>query len=101
MAAKKVNPEETNVMVGETEEFNSQASTDEKPRRSENSIKTGKVVNTKYATLRRMPSANAQAVASLRFGDKAEIIEEITGFYKIKTSKGLIGYISSNYFKEE
>lgn len=76
-------------------------SADEKPKRSDAS-RVGRVVNTRYARLRKTPAANAQVVKSMKFGEKGEIIGEITGFYKIRTfEESLTGYISSNYFEEE
>lgn len=100
MSRKTTNVEE--VTMNETIETNNdQVSIDEKPRSSGNS-KTGKVINTKFARLRKTPSANGQVVATMKFGEKAEILAKIPGFYKVETRDDKrVGYISSNYFEEE
>lgn len=63
---------------------------------------TGKVINTRFVSLRKSPSSSSSVLEILSFGDSADILERLEGFYKIKTKKSnRIGFISSNYFKED
>lgn len=81
---------------------NSRASADEEPKRSEVS-KIGKVSNTQYARVRKIPSSSSMIMAVLEEGDKVEIVQtqrEIVGYYKVRLDDGRIGYISSQYLKE-
>lgn len=65
------------------------------------SPKTGKAVNSRYVRVRRGPSGSAQVVVTMNAGDKAEILDRLPGFYKIRTKDGHVGFVASNYFKEE
>lgn len=74
---------------------------DEVLKKSERS-KRGMAVNSRYIQVRKIPSGSAQVVAIMNAGDKAEILDRIDGFYKIKTDKGNhIGYVASQYFVED
>lgn len=64
--------------------------------------KTGKAANSKYVQIRRGPSPNSQIVANMSCGDTAIILDRVSGYYRIQTEKeGNVGYVSSNYFKED
>ena len=63
---------------------------------------TGIAVNSKYVRVRKSPSANAQVVTVIDCGSRATILERVDGFYKVRVDDGgYIGYIASNYFKED
>lgn len=64
--------------------------------------KTGKAVNSKYVQIRKGPSSSSQIVANMSCGDVGFILDRVTGYYRIQTEKGNhVGYVSSNYFKED
>lgn len=62
--------------------------------------KTGKAFNSRYVQVRKVPSSNAPVVETMKLGDQAEILEKLPGFYKIKIGNH-IGFVASNYFKED
>lgn len=63
---------------------------------------TGVAANAKYVRVRKGPSGSAQVVAVMTSGEGAEILEKIKGYYKIRTNRGNhIGYVASNYFRED
>lgn len=65
-------------------------------------LATGRVCNSKYVNLRKIPRANGPVIGVLEFGDEAQILEKQPGFYHIVTTKGRkTGYIAEHYFKED
>lgn len=64
------------------------------------SSKAGKVINTQYAHVRKVPAANSQVVSVIKSGDEVEILDKTDGFYEVKTSSGDLGFIPSTYLKE-
>lgn len=94
---------ETEVVETEAEpvEDNSQVPADEEPEVSEKP-KTGKVANSRYVPLRENPSGSSNVITVMKVGDAAEILDRVTGYYKIKTNKDhRVGFVSSTYFRED
>ena len=56
------------------------------------------VTSTRNLNLRKEPNTTSEVLTSLPTGTKAELLEEIEGWYKINY-KGRVGYISSDYAK--
>lgn len=82
-------------------ENNSQVPTDEGSKAS-GRAKTGTAINARYVRVRKGASASSQVVVVMNAGDRAEILDRIPGFYKIKTLNGdYVGFVSSNYFTED
>lgn len=63
--------------------------------------KTGTVVNTSYVYVRKSPDLESEHMEIMRKGDKVAIIGRSGKFYKVGTSVNPIGYISSEFLKEE
>lgn len=63
--------------------------------------KNGTVINSLNVKVRKKPTYEAEVVEVLRKGDKVTITGRIGGFYKISTSVNRVGYISSDFIKEE
>lgn len=79
----------------------SQASAEEKSKGS-GKPKTGKAANSRYVQVRKGASGSASVVTTMNLGEEAEILDYIPGFYKIKTKKGgYVGFVASQYFKED
>ena len=86
--------------AAQTEE-NGQVLADEEPKVF-GKPKTGHVINSKYVRVRKTPSGSAQVATVAEYGDAAEILEKIPGFYKVRTCKnGVVGFIPSDYFQED
>lgn len=80
---------------------NGQVPTDEGSKAS-GKAKTGTAANSRYVRVRKVPAANSQVVAVMNAGEKAEILDRIPGFYKVRTVKGgHVGFVASNYFMED
>lgn len=80
---------------------NSQASAEEKSKVS-GKPKTGKAANARYVAVRKGASASSPVATTMTLGDEAEILDRIPGYYKIKIKNGgHVGFVSSNYFKED
>jgi hypothetical protein len=62
--------------------------------------RTGKIVNAKFVRFRKAPSTTADVIAVLSEGDTAEIIGKVRGYYKVYI-KNEIGFVASQYFKED
>lgn len=87
-------------------DYNENGSSLEDPARAENSnengVSIGTATNSKYIRLRDFPSPKAAVITYLANGDKAEIIERGTNYYKVKVeATGEIGYVDIKYFKED
>lgn len=61
----------------------------------------GIIVNSTTVNLRTEPSTNSNIVAILARGDKIQILEQNGEFYKVQTSENKIGFIHSNFCKED
>lgn len=95
MGRKTTGVEETMI----TENVNGRSPVDAGSKQPD--AKTGKVVNGKQVRVRKMPSQSSDVVTLLAAGETAEILERLPGWYKIQIpSKGITGYIASNYFQE-
>lgn len=92
------------IIDDEKYEENSQVPTDEEPRVSRKpktgKNKKGKIVKSRYVRVYRGPSTSYPVVATMSIGDRASILDRISGYYKIR-KEDLVGYVSSNYFEEE
>lgn len=63
---------------------------------------TGSAINSKYVRVREAPSSKAAVVTFMAEGDTADILGARLNYYKIRVHKtNEVGYISSEYFKEE
>lgn len=94
---------ETAVERGRTESVaeNSQVPAGEESRVS-GKPNTGTACNSRYVRVRKLPSGSAQVVTIMNSGDKAEILDRIPGFYKVRViNGGHVGFVSSNYFTED
>ena len=60
----------------------------------------GRVSNTQYARVLKIPSSSAAVMVVLDEGDEVRILKKIDGYYKVELDNGKVGYISSNYLKE-
>lgn len=106
---------EKDVFYQTTEETQDSVNLDQKDTKQENrrtssgkeskgsrKPKTGKAANSKYVQVRKGPSSSAQVLTAMSLGDRAVILDRLPGYYKIKTENGgYVGYVSSNYFKED
>lgn len=63
--------------------------------------KNGIVVNSLFVNVRREPSMKSDVVNVLRRGDSVQILDKTDGFYKINVGLIGIGYISSDFIREE
>jgi hypothetical protein len=63
--------------------------------------KTAKVTTTPtgWLRLREEPNLNGKELAKLNVGDEVQILEETTGWTKVKTTAALTGWVSSDYLK--
>lgn len=74
----------------------------EKGSKGSRKPKTGKATNSKFVRIRKGASVNSPVVAVINLGDRAEILDRVPGYYKVKTEKeGHVGFVSSNYFEED
>lgn len=88
-------------MDDELREKNNQVPVDEEPKET-GKPKTGKAANSRYVRLRKGPSSSAQVITNMNLGEEAIILDRLPGYYKIQTEKGgHVGYVASNYFKED
>lgn len=79
----------------------SQVPADEEPKVAEKS-KTGSACNARYVRVHKTASGGSPVVIVMKEGESAEILEQFTGFYKIRVlNSGHVGFVSSNYFKED
>lgn len=99
MAGRK--KKEVTTIVEEVSETNNQVPVDEEPEVS-SKPKTGIASGAKYIHVLDRPRVGAKVVVVMDAGDRGEIIDKVPGFYKIRVvEKDRVGFISSNYFKEE
>lgn len=78
-----------------------QAPTLEEPKDS-GKPKTGKAANSRYVRVRKAPSSSAQVVTTMNVGDQAQILNRIPGYYEVRVLKnGHVGFVASNYFRED
>lgn len=58
-------------------------------------------VTTTCVNVRKYPSTSANILEVLTSGEPVEILKEEKGFYNVKTPKGRVGYIVSDFVKKE
>lgn len=63
--------------------------------------KTGRVINAKHVRIRKTPSLDASVLGVISEGESAIILGRVSKFYKIQSEKGITGYITTEYFKED
>lgn len=64
--------------------------------------KNGIVCNAKHVNVREQPFKTAGIAGTVKEGEKVTILSGPTnGFYKIAARAGRVGYLSSNFCKEE
>lgn len=61
--------------------------------------KYGIVINSSYVNLRRIPDLSSEVVKILNRGDKVEILEHLSNFYRVRFAE-VVGYISSKFCEE-
>lgn len=97
---KKVKNMETEILrdevVEEVTESPAPVETNGSPK-----TRTGVVILTSYVRVRQAASMESEVLEVLRGGDKVVILGKKNGFYEVKTSNNPIGYISSDFLKEE
>ncbi|MCF6178463.1 MAG: TIGR04211 family SH3 domain-containing protein [Geopsychrobacter sp.] len=59
------------------------------------------VSDTLIVTVRTLPAKTSKILATVQTGAPLEILESVKGFHKIRTSKGVEGYIRSQYVTKE
>lgn len=100
MAGRK-KKEVTTVVEEENVKVNNQAPVDEDPEVA-SKPKTGYSHGAKYIHVTDRPRSLGKVIAVMANGDRGEIIARIPGYYKIRVvGKDCVGFISSNYFKED
>lgn len=63
--------------------------------------KNGTVCNSDFVRVRKAASGTSEVLATLTRGEKVEILDVEDGFKKIRFYGNEIGYISSNFCKED
>ena len=63
--------------------------------------KNGIVANTLFVNVRKHPRGDAEKLSTMRRGEKVMILGKVGGFYKVSIGHDEIGYISSDFVKEE
>lgn len=62
----------------------------------------GTITNTIWLNVRKRPVRDSEVVDLIQRGDKVEILEQLPEHYKVRVkNSGKIGYIPSNFCKEE
>lgn len=57
----------------------------------------GTVVDCKLLNVRREANAACEILTRIEEGDTVRILDEMKGFYKVQTNKGIIGFCMYNY----
>lgn len=57
----------------------------------------GTVVDCKLLNVRREANAACEILTRIKEGDTVRILDEMNGFYKVQTNKGIIGFCMYNY----
>lgn len=63
--------------------------------------KNGIVINSPFVNLRTSPSLDSRVIGMLRRGDKVEILQKGSKFYKVVDDKQHEGYVASPYIMED
>lgn len=59
--------------------------------------KIGSVIDCKLLNVRREPNVASNILTRIKEGETVRILDEINGFYKVQTNKGIIGFCMWNY----
>lgn len=62
---------------------------------------TVKQTSTGFLRLRDQPSTRGKEIGRLSSGDTVTLVEELSGWYKVKTDKEVEGYVSSSYVEKQ
>ena len=57
----------------------------------------GSVIDGKLLNVRREPNMTANILTRVEEGETVRILDEMNGFYKVQTNKGIIGFCMWNY----
>lgn len=57
----------------------------------------GSVIDCKLLNIRREPNMTANILTRIEEGETVRILDEMKGFYKVQTNKGIIGFCMWNY----
>lgn len=57
----------------------------------------GTVIDCKLLNVRREPNMTANILTRIEEGETVRILDEMKGFYKVQTNKGIIGFCMWNY----
>ena len=57
----------------------------------------GSVIDCKLLNVRREPNMTANILTRIEEGETVRILDEMNGFYKVQTNKGIIGFCMWNY----
>ena len=57
----------------------------------------GSVIDCKLLNVRREPNMTANILTRIEEGETVRILDEMKGFYKVQTNKGIIGFCMWNY----
>ena len=57
----------------------------------------GSVTDCKLLNVRREPNMAANILTRIEEGETVRILDEMNGFYKVQTNKGIIGFCMWNY----
>ena len=57
----------------------------------------GSVTDCKLLNVRREPNMTANILTRIEEGETVRILDEMNGFYKVQTNKGIIGFCMWNY----
>ena len=57
----------------------------------------GSVIDCKLLNVRREPNMIANILTRIEEGETVRILDEMNGFYKVQTNKGIIGFCMWNY----
>ena len=57
----------------------------------------GSVIDCKLLNVRKEPNMTANILTRIEEGETVRILDEMNGFYKVQTNKGIIGFCMWNY----
>lgn len=57
----------------------------------------GSVIDCKLLNVRSEPNMTANILTTIEEGETVRILDEMNGFYKVQTNKGIIGFCMWNY----
>ena len=57
----------------------------------------GSIIDCKLLNVRREPNMTSNILTRIEEGETVRILDEMNGFYKVQTNKGIIGFCMWNY----